>query len=378
MIGMKISWFALEVLLLVLFAWFGSSTALALAVLLVVLPLGGLAVNGRICQKLHIRLEGTGNLRKNEQGTVWVILENRTVFPAFWVRCKILAQNQLNGETMTLQVTGMIPGKGVCNLPVELGSSCCGRIRLSLKQVAVYDCFALIGIRRKADSAVHITVQPDTFEMELSLLSNFYHADESDTSSPQRPGDDLTETYQIREYVPGDSPRQIHWKLSGKFDRLIVRDPAMPIIRNVLVFWERTGESGDKRRIDAQAEAVVSICRSLADQAIPFTVGWNDTDRNLCVIHEIQDMDTLVGIIPRLMRAQGKRDGVSGADLLLRTRPDALCTHMLYLAEQPQPEAEMLRQFGNVSMLLCGETVPADSIYFDSENYTQQLSHILM
>ena len=378
MIGMKISWFVLEAMLLVLFAWFGSAAALALAVLLVLLPLAALAVNCQICKKLHIRLEGMGNLRKNEEGTVWIVLENRTAFPAFWVACKVLARNQLNGETMTLRVNGMIPGKGECRLPVDICSGYCGRIRVSLKQVAVYDCFALLGIRRKMDVATHVTVQPDMFEVQLSLLNQISGADESDIYSQERPGDDLTETYQIREYVPGDSPRQIHWKLSGKFDRLIVRDPAMPIIRSVLVFWERTGDSGDRERIDAQAEAIVSICRSLLDQVIQFSVAWNDTDRNLCVVHEIQDMDMLVGIIPRLMRAEGSMNSISGAQLLLRTRPDILCGHMIYLAEQPQAETEMMRGFGNVSMLVCGETVPTDSIHFDSENYAQQLSQIVL
>lgn len=378
MIGMKISWFVLEVILLVLFAWFGSAAALALAGLLVLIPLAALAVNCRVCKKLHIRLEGMGNLRKNEQGTVWVVLENRTVFPVFWVSCKVLARNQLNGETMTLRLAGMLPGKGECRLPVEVSSGYCGRIRVSLIQVAVYDCFALLGIRRKTEVSTHVTVQPDMFEVQLNLLNQASGVDESDTYSQERPGDDLTETYQIREYVPGDSPRQIHWKLSGKFDRLIVRDPAKPITRNVLVFWERTGDSGDRDRTDAQAEAIVSICRGLMDQAIPFSVAWNDTDRNLCVVHEIQDMDMLIGIIPRLMRAEGSLTSVSGAELLLRTRPDVLCGHMIYLAEQPQAEVEWMRQFGNVSMLVCGKTVSGDSRYFDSENYAQQLSQIAL
>ena len=86
----------------------------------------------------------------------------------------------------------------------------------------------------------------------------------------------------------------------------------------------------------------------------------------------------LVGVIPRLMRAEGSMKSVSGAQLLMRTRPDVLCGHMLYLAEQPQAETEMMRQYGNVSMLVCGETAPADSIHFDSENYVQQLSQIAL
>lgn len=376
MIGMRISWFALEAILLVLFGCFGSGAALALALLLVLVPLLSQAANCRVSKKMRIRLEGTGNLRKQETGNVWIFLENPTVFPALWVRCKVSARNQLNGQEMTMWLSGALPGKGRCRMPVQIGSAYCGRLRLSLERVAVYDCFGLLGIRRKPETVAHITVQPDTFAMDLRVHPNAHNAEESDVYSQECPGDDLTETYQIREYVPGDDLRQIHWKLSGKFDRLIVRDPALPVVRNILVFWERTGETADKKRIDAQAEVIMSVCRSLAEQNMVFTVGWNDTDRDLCVLYEIPDMDTLVGVIPRLMRAAGKPGGVSGAELLARTRPEALCSHMLYLAAEPSAETERMREFGNVTMLLCAENGPADSIFFDADNYELQLSQI--
>lgn len=237
----------------------------------------------------------------------------------------------------------------------------------------MYDAFGLIGIRCKCNEAAYMTVQPDTFEQAVILRENFNSIEESDIYSQERPGSDLTETYQIREYVPGDSPRQIHWKLSNKFDKLIVRDPALPITRNVLIFWERTGESGSPELIDAQAESVVSLCRSLLEQSIQFSIGWNDTDRNLCIIYEIHDMDELVGIIPRLMRATGIKEGISGAELLVQTRGDVLCAHMVYIAEEPQSEVMEMQRFGQVSMLLCGKTPLPGAVMFDGQHYQEQL-----
>ena len=194
--------------------------------------------------------------------------------------------------------------------------------------------------------------------------------------SQERPGADLTETFQIREYVPGDSMRQIHWKLSGKFDRLIVRDPALPITRNVLVFWERTGQSGSVKRIDAQAETVVSACRSLSDSGVQFTLGWNDTDSNVCVLHEICGMEDLVGVIPRLLCAAGRKDGVGGASLLVQTRPDALCGHMVYIGEEPCADVLQMQRLGHVTALLCGESPLEGSIPFDVGRYREQLGEI--
>ena len=210
-----------------------------------------------------------------------------------------------------------------------------------------------------------MTVQPDTFPIRVNLIPNPDSQEDSDSYSQERPGADLTETFQIREYVPGDSMRQIHWKLSGKFDRLIVRDPALPITRNVLVFWERTGQSGSVKRIDAQAETVVSACRSLSDSGVQFTLGWNDTDSNVCVLHEIRGMEDLVGVIPRLLCAAGRKDGVGGASLLVQTRPDALCGHMVYIGEEPCADVLQMQRLGHVTALLCGESPLEGSIPFD-------------
>lgn len=376
MIGMKLCWLLLEGILLVLFAWFGSSAALALGIALVLVPLLSLPVNRRVRKKLNISMDGAGNLRKNEAGQICITLHNPTAFPVLRVKCRVLAQNQLNGETQSYTMQTALPIKGAAVLKVRLGSRYCGRVKVSVPVIRLYDCFGLIGIRCKTEERRYAVIQPDTFETAICLQSNAGSIADSDAYAQDRPGEDLTETYQIREYVPGDSPRQVHWKLSSKFDRLIVRDPALPIIRNVLVFWERTGQSGDRELIDTQAEILLSVCRNLLDQAIPFTVGWNDTDRNLCVLHEIGDWDTFVGVIPRLLRAAGVKEGISGADLLVRTRPDALCAHMLYLAEDVQSEVLQMQQFGQVAILSCGQTGGCDGIVFDAANYTRQLSEI--
>lgn len=239
-------------------------------------------------------------------------------------------------------------------ITIRVQSDYCGRLRIWTPKAVLYDCFGLIGTTVSCDAVAHMTIQPDTFEPAVVLLPNPGCADDSGTYSQERPGGDLAETFQIREYVPGDSPRQIHWKLTNKFDKLIVRDPGLPITKNVLVFWERTGESGDPALIDAQAEVIISVCRALADAGIQFHVGWNDTDRNLCILHRIRDLYEFVAIIPRLLRATGIREGVSGAGLLMQTRADALCAHMVYIAENAQSEVAAMQRYGHVTALLCG------------------------
>lgn len=376
MIFQKLSWLVLEGLLIWFFLYYGSGAALALAAVMLLIPLVSLPVNLYLKKQLKTCVEAAVSLRKGDDGTVSVTVQNPTIFPALRIRCDVVVQNQLNREKHSEKILTYALSKKKQKNTLRLGSEYCGRIRIAVSKVTLYDCFGLIGIRYDCKAVAHMTVQPDTFETAVILVPNPSSSDDSELYSQDRPGMDLTETYQIREYVPGDSIRQIHWKLSNKFDKLIVRDPGLPITRNVLVFWERTGESGDPDSIDAQAEVIISLCRSLMDSGIQFNLGWNDTDRNFCILHEIRDMDELVGVIPRLLRATGAKDGVSGAALLLQTRPEALCAHMVYIAESPQSEVMEMQRYGHVTMLVCGEDAPEGAILFNEEDYGHQLTLI--
>lgn len=376
MIPLKLAWLLLEGILFAFFLGFGSSEALGIAIVLLLIPLIGVPVNLCIKKKIHVSLSAEMTLRKGDTGEFTLSITNPTHLPVLRIGCKVCTQNQLNSQSQIIPVYTWLPPKKEQKISINIGSDYCGRLRLSVPKVMLYDCFCLFGVRCKVNSVGHLTVQPDTFEPNISLIPNASSIEESDTYSQERPGADLTETFQIREYVPGDSPRQVHWKLSSKFDKLIVRDPALPITRNVLVFWERTGESDDSDVIDAEGEVIVSICKALLDQSVQFTIGWNDTDRNLCILHEIHDMDELIGIIPRLMRATGAKDGISGVELLLQTGAHALCGHMVYVAHQPQHGVAELERHGHVTMLLCGTTAYDGAIFFDPQHYIQQLSQI--
>lgn len=375
MIAIKLGWLILEGLFLWFFLYFGSSDALALAVVLVLIPLATIPVNLLLRKSITVTVDASGSLRKGDAGTFGIRFYNPTLLPGLRVTYVVTVRNELNRETLVQRLyTSVFPLKEQRN-ELKINSNYCGRMQIVTDKVKLYDCFGLIGIPCKAAASAYMTVQPETFEPVVQLAPNPSSTDDSDAYSQERAGFDMTETYQIREYVPGDSPKMIHWKLTNKLDRVVVKDPGLPITRNVLVLWERTGEGDDPAMIDAQAEVVISLCRSMMDSGIQFTIAWNDTQQNLLIRHFLKDMDELVAIIPRLLRAAGAREGISGAELLLQAE-DALCGHMIYIAQEPQGSVLELQRYGQVTILLCGETSMDGAIRFDPYEYPQQLAQI--
>lgn len=371
MIVRKLFWLATEISLAALWVCFGSGAALALAMAMLLIPLVSIPINLHLRRKIRLKLNAQPNLRKEQEAQIMLKLTNPTALPVNLL-CRLAVTNLLNG--MLLREKVHVTGNQVTR---SVKSRYCGRLRITVEKAKLYDCFGLVGIPLSCPEKCHITVQPDGFETRISLADELGGIAESEQYSQYRSGSDMTETFQLREYVPGDSPRQIHWKLSGKLDRLIVRDPGMPIIQDVLLFWERTEPEETVQSIDAQAEVIVSIARVLLEQDVQFRLGWNDTEENRCILHEIRELDDLIAILPRLLSAAGSRECDSGAALLLQTRPDALCGHMVYVAHTPAAEVLDFSSYGHLTVLAASEG-SVDAIRFDETNYSSQLAVLVI
>ena len=335
----KFVWLLLTLGLLVLAVQTARPIALGLAACMVLLPLLCLPVNLYAAKKLKLAVGLPVNLRKGESGTAELTVQNSTVFPICQISCRVCLENQLNGETQIVHVSGGIWPKSKRSMKISLQSPWCGRVRLNVESARLYDCFGLIGVKTQLDAHGACVVQPDTFLQTLVLSPAAAHIDDTEDYSNECPGYDLSEMFQIRDYVPGDSQRQVHWKLSHKYGKLIVKDPSLPITRSAAVFWERTEENPTVDRTDAEAEIVVSVCRNLLSQSVQFTVGWNEGDTGRCVFQQIRDMDDLIGLLPRLFTAKAAT-GVSGASLLLQEVPAGSWSHLIYVSGEQQAETE--------------------------------------
>lgn len=373
----RILYFALCAVLLVLLFGGGSIGCLALLCALAVLPLAQLAVNLHCRKSVHAVMQAPANAGKNETFRVVLRLENASRLPLAAAGCRLEVRNLLTGACeRTVRHTAVLP-RGSSEITLELSSDCCGRIRTELTGLCLYDCFGLIPVRCRAEAHASVTVQPNTFPMEVRVLANVNSPDESEVYSQERPGSDLTETFQIRDYREGDSIRQIHWKLSTKYDRMISRDPSLPVTRSVMVFWDRRVEQVSRARQDAQAEVLVSLCRALLSADVQFTLAWNEGGR--CVLQRAAELDDLIALLPRLLSAAAQTDGPDGAELYCRTEAGSAFAHVVYVTETASAALEGLTD-GAVTALICGgdDAAPEGAVCrcFTPENYAETLTEL--
>ena len=178
----------------------------------------------------------------------------------------------------------------------------CGRIRVLVEMVVLAGMFGFPAKHVHTHGEGHVTVLPETFPVGLDALLLSAPKDGDDARDDKK-GTDMTETFQLREYVPGDNLHGIHWKLSGKLDRLIYREPDQPVSNSLLLYWDQS--SGTPDELDALAEAVFSVGQSLCQAGVPFTVG--KTEQGVLQTAEVANIDGLVEYFPMLLRRVGEQ-----------------------------------------------------------------------
>lgn len=106
----------------------------------------------------------------------------------------------------------------------------CGCVNITAKYAKIYDMTGIFFIPIRLNANINCDILPKT--KKPSVLP-----DSSKISilgyKPKNGG--FSDYYELRQYQSGDSLKNIHWKLSSKYDDLIVREPSTPIYRQFYI-----------------------------------------------------------------------------------------------------------------------------------------------
>lgn len=260
---------------------------------------------------------------------------NPTRLPTGKVEGVLCVRNELTGEQTRLRLLASVPAGGSQEVQARVLTKHCGYLHIWVERVRVFDLFHILPVPCCAGAKGSVCVLPDTFPMRIYLSVSPQTPQDSETYSTQRAGNDFSETFQLRDYLPGDSLRSVHWKLSGKLDRLVVREPGLPITRSTLVFWDNS--TGRPEATDALAETAASICQALCRQGLSYHLAWNDGNARQLPVRQIDRPEDFYECLPLLIRAHASGEE-SGCGQYLRELGRPRYARILYLAERPPAE----------------------------------------
>lgn len=359
-IGAVARYLVLAALLLLLQQATGNAWVLSVLILLLLLPAVSWLTNLYVRKKLRTKLVLATTSAKKHENFCTLQITNTSWLPAMKLYCRISLLNDLTHQEQTVDLLLGVGARQKGSRAFVLESSHCGRVYVCVKSLRLLDYFGLFSVKVPVKAGARLTVLPDLFACDATVVTMSAVADESTAS---RKGDDRTEVFQLREYQIGDDIRQIHWKLSSKLDNLILKDPSQSVSRSLLVFWDKRIPCS-AAHMDAMAEVAASVCHGLSEAGTVFDLCW--TEKNELELRQIRDMDSLLQSLPALVTQAGNADCPT---------PDMQeYGNVIYIGCQI-PEGEM----GNgITCLICSDTAHEGEnvIVFTPQNYQEKIQRL--
>ncbi len=369
-------WAAALLLTAVVYFFENNAGTLTLFVSLLLLPLFGLLP--LLCPvSVELAVPAVAERGQRSAGTVRV--KSGGILPLPRVAVRLVCRNLRTGEeAMQEAVLSLLP-KQTHEAKFRLDCPHCGKVRMEVGEVTVYDLFGLVRRQKRVAARAEVTVLPVLFQPELVLMDSSAALPDSEIYASDRPGSDPGKTFSIREYIPGDALRRIHWKLSEKTDRLMVREFGLPVVSEVLLLLETAG-SADADAANAVTGVFASVSRALLSQGCAHQVGWQGTaEFCLQTVAAEQDFDVMLEALLRLP----PRESGSVARAFSEAAPHGGFAHVLVVAPQLPAGAQELVSGNRVSVLLCGRAVSEglqpDGTYvlsFHSADYARTLCRL--
>lgn len=364
--------------------WTGSRILMTAGILWLLIPFVSTIQNLYLRKKIQVTVSLPAVAAKREMVTGTVTVQNNSHLSYTNLFCEIAVENRLTKEQEIVNLEFNGASVGQSERSFEVSSDYCGYLQVYPARVWLMDWIGFIPVRCKLDRQKAETagerngeaVLPDTFRPHIFMSLAQTAQEDADNWSQTQKGNDLSEIFALRDYVPGDSLKQIHWKLSSKRGELIVREPSLPVEKSLLFFWDKNTEQALPVEMDAMAECAASVSQGILNLGYSFTLGW--TEGCKLVFENIENEEELLQAIPRMVKHGAERTGSSEEYLNELTEAAGHFGKMIYLAKTLD---ENMRQFpcADIICLLCGQEASMDDyrvISFRAEHYQEDLAAI--
>ena len=265
-------------------------------VLAVALPWFSLLVSLLAMLRTRLRMDAPALLTRNEAAYVTLRAGNGFL-PQPLCRFRLTITAVMTGERRSLRQSTQSQGSWY----VPLDTSHAGAYLCQVEKARVYDYLGLFRLPVRAPAPVETVIRP--VPREPARLPNLRHF--LVRQLKPKPGGGFSEEHELRDYRPGDSMREIHWKLSVKTDRTIVREAQEPVRGLTLLTFDLRGTPG---RVDATLEELLWLSQWLLDHDTPHQILWIDPTDYETATASIEAPADLEALLSRLLRTPLRPD----------------------------------------------------------------------
>lgn len=379
MVKKRITWVLIILFAAILYLFANGTGTLALLVSCIAAPLLSVLIIFVSGRHMTIALDKVGP--DSEEQEIKLILKNHDLMPVSNVVVNVSCTNLRTGETEQVEVTKSLRPKGKAEELLKVVPSHAGKYEISIDSAGVSDPLQLWKRNIKAEDGLHITVMPKLFDVDLMVTSSSSAMPEGYSYIDGRNGNDPGDVRGIREYVPGDPIKNIHWKLSCKTDKLLVKEMGMPITDQFLVILDNAADVGlNPDALDSIASVFRSILHTLQTQGVDFTAGWTSPETSEPVFRRIQDELSYLDASEEYLAVPATTQ--SAFERIERGIIDSRFAHLIMVGSQIPNGIDSITNGCQVTLLMYGiegysKTDAGTTIIgFDEETYMSELAEI--
>lgn len=350
MLKRRIACGLLIVAALILYFFDNESVTLGLLLAMIVMPavsIGLLALSGK---NLTVRMDESPVV--GERPTLRLTIENPGIMPVANAELEMVCENLRTGETDSTAIHVSPGPKSKREIDFEVMAGHAGRYRVRVANAMMWDPLMLASKNLPCEDSRFMTVMPELFEAHLSYASDAALL-ESDRSADSRRGMDPGDVRGIREYVPGDPVRNIHWKLSEKTDKMLVKELGTPITDQILIILGSAGErSSDPEALEAIASVYASLIHTLRQDSTSLTAAWTDALSGQAVFKKISNEDDLAAAADEYLASPASMQGAFAS--IDRDLAETRYAHIVIVCGRVPAGLEAIANGCNVTVLLYG------------------------
>lgn len=264
MIANKITYIVSVALLLATFVFTANAAALAAAAALIAMPVITVVACRSSVALLKLGFELPRSCVVNAPLVLRITLDRPLMFRGR-MELSFSVCNQLTG-TRTVRSVSLAPATGRPALfELELDSAVCGAHTITLDTARLVDEMGFTSLALE-DVDFHglFTVYPEILDIQVDPHQSASAGLEGMSYDPHRSGQDASEVFDVRPYREGDAVKSIHWKLSTRFDDVLVREASRPQDHAIAILFgalARDFEHSDRSEV---LSAVLSFTASVS------------------------------------------------------------------------------------------------------------------
>lgn len=169
---------------------------------------------------MRVGLKAQAQCTKGGEAKLHICFATRRALPLSRVTVRLEIENLYTGEIIRQRLTykSISNGEAVLPLPTDL----CGTLECRAVSFECRDLLGLFAMRHEGGESAKCTVLPRASKPDNSL--DLDAAMNSAAALKPKYGGGYSEEHELREYRPGDTVNSIHWKLSSKTGKTIIRE----------------------------------------------------------------------------------------------------------------------------------------------------------